>query len=207
MKVNIQDLVSRLGYLGLDPSSIVNLVTLANLGRVDISDYEHLLITLKDQSYRPFPADSEPLSIKLLLSQLAQLVDKDLKSIGSDKVKTPPALPPTSTDQSTDLLEIKRMIAEAVASQAPSSQEGPEVVSALAALTKEIQALKTSTSMPQGAENRTISGEDPLVEMDTVFVDPLIDSGEIEANVSIKSVKSSNALKKLSRLKKLKGEG
>ena len=135
MPVNIEELIYRLDYLGLDSGPMRQLYDKARSNSIDLSRYDHLLVTLRSECYKPFPPGSELLSIKLLMNQVV----RDIFYEGDS-----PAAP------AIQMHEVKAMVEEVVTAITPAEDTGNNeaMVELLREMNSEIKSLRQQVNVP-----------------------------------------------------------
>jgi hypothetical protein len=184
MGINFKDLISRAEYLGVDTQILRDLYADIQNGKIELSPYLHTLQTLKVQMSKPFGPGSQPLAISLLLKQLTRKFEAKAEATSQNY-------------NSVDVEDLKLLLQDTLkAAQGQKDMTNSEILHAVKSLSQEVKQIKTQSAAPQI--------QDPAVEMESVFVDPMEEDKEIKANVSIESEKGSSIQSKLDKLKKLK---
>lgn len=202
----IQQLISKIELLHLDPTPLVDLIIRSQAGELSLDNYLHNLTTLNDHlttnSYLP---GSQPISVRVMLRQIEQLHKNPMKK--TSNVPVTPRLGPRSKYQQPKI-EQPFAPSPAATSPPPAIQYTPEVVEILKAIQRDLEGLKnkepTLIDLPD-QQSASTSSKTSTADMGNVFVDPLSGkTDDLTANVKIDSKAGNNIQNKLDRLKQLK---
>jgi hypothetical protein len=168
-------LLGLLEDLNIDTQPIRDLLLLVNKKECVLSNYSHILETIKlALDTGNFTAGTKPLQIDLILRHLQ---DKILsRELESRKEQTRD----TRASQEKDML----------------------ILSTLIDIKRDIDIIKTK--QPVMHTNSVESNVESKINMDSVFINPIIDNSNLKATFSVKEKIESNIFNKLDKLKQLK---